>query len=322
MAQDCSEPGLICPQLSTDSVSTSEGTPAGVPDGFCFDEAPNALFYSFNTLDQDQFPDIDFDDPTAFLSLVIDSCAVDTLAGNGVHMAVFEAEDVCDPATYGALIACSAEQDQGTQLFLDELMPSTTYYVLVTGVLGEEPDGVASDCAIFLSVSGPAVEYDLDPTVTGGLPIIPGGSVDLNVDPALGPYEWQGEQLSSTEGSTVTAAPTDFGAFTYSVETEINDCPFQEGFVVTVVPPITPFNAFTPNNDGFNDTWEIDRITEWPNAQIVVFSRWGSKVFQATNYRNDWDGDDLPAATYYYVIELNPIDFNTDPITGSVTIVR
>lgn len=323
-AQDCTDPGSICPQLSTDSASTSEGAPVGVPGSFCFDEAPNALFYSFNTLDQEQFSDIVYDDSTAFLSLTIDSCAVDTLAGTGVNIAVFEAGDACDPGSYGQLVTCRVEEEQSAQIFLDGLMPSTTYYVLISGVLGEGPEGVASNCDILLSVTGPAVEYDLDatPPTPQSQSLFPGASAELNVNPIFDSYEWDGEELSPLEGPSVTASPSEFGAFNYTAQTEINGCPFQANFLVTVVPPISPFNAFTPNSDGFNDTWEIDRITEWPNAQIVVYSRWGAKVFQATNYRNDWDGDDLPAATYYYVIELNPIDFNTEPITGSVTIVR
>jgi gliding motility-associated-like protein len=168
------------------------------------------------------------------------------------------------------------------------------------------------------------VEYDLDatPPTPQSQSIFPGASVDLDVNPIFDSYEWEGQDVSPTQGPSVTASPTEFGAFNYTVQTEINDCPFESNFLVTVLPPISPFNAFTPNNDGFNDTWEIDRITEWPNAQILVYSRWGARVFQATNYRNDWDGDNLPAASYYYVIELNPIDFNAEPITGSVTIVR
>lgn len=323
-AQDCADPEIICAQLSTDSASTSDGVPAGVPTGFCFDEAPNTLFYSFNTLDQAQFPSIIYDDSTAFLNLTVDSCAADTLAGAGLNIAVFEATDVCDPGSYGAPVACRTEVEQSASIFLDGLLPSTTYHVMVTGILGDGPDGIVSTCDVLLSVSGGAVEYDLDatPPTDQSQSIFPGASADLNVNPDFGPYEWQGEAIEPLEGPSVTASPADFGAFSYTVQTEINDCPARAEFLVTVVPPISPFNAFTPNSDGFNDTWEIDRITEWPNAQIVVYSRWGAQVFQATNYRNDWDGNNLPAATYYYVIELNPIDFNTEPITGSVTIVR
>lgn len=322
--QDCSDPALICALLSTDTLSLSEGLPVGVPNGFCVDEAPNALFFSFQTLDTDQFPDLVYNDSTAVLQFQVDSCNTDTLYSTGFNISIFEASDPCDGTTYGDPLACALDLEDSGQIPMEGLMPSTTYHVMVTSILENFPDAFPTDCAMRLSVAGPAVEYDIaaDPETPQNQTIIPGESVLLEVNPIFEPYDWTGEALSSTSGSAVEASPTEFGVYTYQAETEINGCPVQETFLVTVIPPITPYNAFTPNSDGFNDTWEIDRIQEWPNAQIVVYSRWGTKVFQATNYSNTWDGDDLPAATYYYVIELNPIEFNTDPITGSVTIVR
>jgi gliding motility-associated-like protein len=325
-SQDCADPGLVCPLSSTDTVSSVLGAPVALPAGFCFDDAPNALFFEFNTLDLNQFPELAFDDGTAFLSLSIDSCRTDSLFSQGLNMAVFEASDLCDPATYGDPIACALNAEQSGQLVLTDLEPSTTYYVIVTGLFNDTvPDAIASDCAFRLSVAGPAVEYPLeaDPPTAQNQSIFPGQSAQLEVNPSFDPYEWFGDFLNTNEGSSVTASPSEFGVYTYTVQTEINGCPAQETFLVTLVPPITPFNAFTPNADGFNDTWVIDRIQQFQNAQIFVYSRWGARVFQETNYKNDWDGDDLPAATYYFVIELNdPDNFDAPPITGSVTIIR
>lgn len=324
-AQDCAEPVPICALSSTDTLSTASGTPTAVPDNFCIEEAPNALFFQFETLDLNLYPDLDFDDGTAFLSLTLDSCITDSLFGQNLSFAVFEADDLCDPASYGEPIGCAVDISQSGQLVLEDLEPSTTYYVMVTGLLDTTPDAVESQCAIRFSVSGPAVEYDISaiPPTPQNQTIYPGQSAQLNVNPIFDPYEWNGQFLNTMEGPSVSATPSQFGVYNYAVQTEIKDCPVRQTFRVTVVPPITPFNAFTPNNDGFNDTWVIDRIQEFQNAQIVVYSRWGAKVFQATNYKNNWDGDNLPAATYYFVIELNdPNNFDAPAITGAVTIVR
>ncbi|NQY05054.1 MAG: gliding motility-associated C-terminal domain-containing protein, partial [Flavobacteriaceae bacterium] len=71
-------------------------------------------------------------------------------------------------------------------------------------------------------------------------------------------------------------------------------------------------NGFTPNGDGINDTWYIDNIIHYPNADIKVFNRWGNEVFTTTGYDNDWKGESsesgsglLPAGSYYYVVKLN-----------------
>ncbi|TPD69839.1 lectin-like domain-containing protein [Flavobacterium microcysteis] len=68
--------------------------------------------------------------------------------------------------------------------------------------------------------------------------------------------------------------------------------------------------AFTPNNDGINDTWQIINITNYPNSVVKVFNRWGSEVFSAKGYKNDWNGhykgssNPLPESSYYYQIDL------------------
>jgi len=64
-------------------------------------------------------------------------------------------------------------------------------------------------------------------------------------------------------------------------------------------------NAFTPNNDGKNDFFIIDG-TDFANCRLVVFNRWGTKVYEANDYQNDWAGKDLngkllESDTYYYV---------------------
>jgi len=84
-------------------------------------------------------------------------------------------------------------------------------------------------------------------------------------------------------------------------------------------------NTFTPNNDGDNDTWEIERILDYPKAEVQVFDRWGRMVYVKKGYSNDWDGRnksgrDLPMDSYYYVINIDQDGIK--PVVGHVTIVR
>ena len=90
---------------------------------------------------------------------------------------------------------------------------------------------------------------------------------------------------------------------------------------------IRPNNAFTPNNDGFNDTWYIPGIESFAGTEVLVFNRWGQKVLNNTRYANDngWDGTTnglkLPSGTYFYIIEIvnNCIQ---EQISGTVNIIR
>ena len=104
-------------------------------------------------------------------------------------------------------------------------------------------------------------------------------------------------------------------------------------FIITkdstiIIPPPTEFeiviyNTFTPDQNGQNDTWQIDNIDKFPNSTVKVFNRWGGLVYEATPYLNDWDGtlggDRLPITAYYYILKLGD---DTPAYTGTVNITR
>jgi gliding motility-associated-like protein len=83
-------------------------------------------------------------------------------------------------------------------------------------------------------------------------------------------------------------------------------------------------NAFSPNNDGINDTWRIQKLDTYPEAEVSVFNRYGQLVFKSRGYSNEWrgdyDGKPLPVGTYYYVIDLKT-GFGKNP-SGWVVILR
>jgi gliding motility-associated-like protein len=67
---------------------------------------------------------------------------------------------------------------------------------------------------------------------------------------------------------------------------------------------------FSPNEDGTNDYFEIPCLatTKFPNNNVVIVNQWGNEVFRAAPYQNNWvgtfDGQALPAGTYYYVVDF------------------
>lgn len=81
--------------------------------------------------------------------------------------------------------------------------------------------------------------------------------------------------------------------------------------------------AMSPNDDGVNDTWIIRNIGEYPDNRVRVFNRWGSRVFEASGYDNDWagtfqDGKPLPDGTYFYHVILE----DAPPITDYLEVRR
>jgi gliding motility-associated-like protein len=92
---------------------------------------------------------------------------------------------------------------------------------------------------------------------------------------------------------------------------------------VTVTPRLRIPNAFSPNGDGRDDTWQIENIGDYSNNHILVFNRWGNKIFETSNYQrgNEWNGtisgQAAPVGTYYYIITLG----NGKKYSGSLTVV-
>jgi gliding motility-associated-like protein len=78
-------------------------------------------------------------------------------------------------------------------------------------------------------------------------------------------------------------------------------------------------NVFTPNDDPTNQYFEIKKIQLYKHSELIVLDRWGKKVFESRNYNNDWDGDDLAAGVYYYVLDLKR---NNKVFKGAVTILK
>ena len=91
-----------------------------------------------------------------------------------------------------------------------------------------------------------------------------------------------------------------------------------------IVPEFNVYNSFSPNGDNYNDTWVIDGIGSYPNCNIKIFNRNGNLIFNSDGYQTPWDGkyknDNVPDATYYYIIDLYGDGNNL--IKGGVTIIR
>ncbi len=89
-------------------------------------------------------------------------------------------------------------------------------------------------------------------------------------------------------------------------------------------------NLITPNGDFVNDKFAIelvdDRERDFREAfltnELVIFDRWGKKVFSAENYKSeDWEAERLADGTYFYVLKLTA-QTTTYLRKGSLTVLR
>lgn len=69
-------------------------------------------------------------------------------------------------------------------------------------------------------------------------------------------------------------------------------------------------NFFTPNQDGYNDTWNIKGVNASFNAKTIIqiFDRYGKLIKQISPTGAGWDGtfngNPMPATDYWYAVQL------------------
>jgi gliding motility-associated-like protein len=67
-------------------------------------------------------------------------------------------------------------------------------------------------------------------------------------------------------------------------------------------------NAFSPDNNRVNDTWNIPALNAFPNFELFIYNRRGQLIYQSKNILKPWDGtykgEPQPAGAYVYVIDV------------------
>ncbi|MEE4177750.1 MAG: HYR domain-containing protein [Bacteroides sp.] len=177
----------------------------------------------------------------------------------------------------------------------------------------------ANGCLLDLEVeiTEPDALYISDIVIEGVLCMVDEeGSIQFSVGGGVTPYTY----LWSNGATTAGLVNVPGGDYWVEV-TDANGCllsydffvPYQEEDCELRFP-----QGVSPDGDGFNDTWVINGLIRFPNNNLRIFNRWGTIVFEAAPYQNDWDGRPnrgrpadgpdgiLPTGTYFYVIELEP----------------
>jgi gliding motility-associated-like protein len=85
-------------------------------------------------------------------------------------------------------------------------------------------------------------------------------------------------------------------------------------------------NVFTPNSDGNNDLFVVQN-TGMAEYSIIIYDRWGIKMFETTAPNQHWDGKgqngtDAPDGTYYYVVKARTYTDKEYIFKGFLTLFR
>lgn len=148
------------------------------------------------------------------------------------------------------------------------------------------------------------------------------GAVNLVISGGNSPYlviwsdGFTGPARTALKPGLYTAVITDHSNCGSTVTAEVD---FSFSFGCLVIPQV-----ITPNNDGYNDLWQIRNIELYPDAEVRIFNRWGKLVFSTRNLAdNPWNGTiggkPVPTDSYHYILYLND---GSKPRSGVISVIR
>lgn len=90
------------------------------------------------------------------------------------------------------------------------------------------------------------------------------------------------------------------------------------------IPKILIPTAFTPNNDGLNDTYKV-LVESYNTFNIMIYGRWGGCVYASDNPNMSWDGNyrgkEVPTGVYLVVVNVKTNN-TTKTFTKSISLLR
>lgn len=125
------------------------------------------------------------------------------------------------------------------------------------------------------------------------------GDYEYNID--QGPWQDTGTFVGVNPGELVVNVR------------DLNGCGVGSAVVYVIDFP----KYFTPNGDGYHDTWNIVGVSNQLNAKIKIFDRYGKLLKEIRPSGDGWDGTyngtKLPSCDYWFVLSYN------EPVTGTPT---
>ena len=97
---------------------------------------------------------------------------------------------------------------------------------------------------------------------------------------------------------------------------DLNGCGVGQAVVFIIDYP----KYFTPNGDGYHDSWNILSVSNQLSAKIQIFDRYGKLLKEIRPSSDGWDGTYngamLPSSDYWFVLYYN------EPVTGEPTLLN
>jgi hypothetical protein len=179
----------------------------------------------------------------------------------------------------------------------------TTYYVSITDINGcikKDTVNVRVVPIIDLKFKADRVDYDCFNR--------PSVKVTNQTDPSEDVFFDFGDGTTS-DLPTVTHSYAKDGLFPVRLVGKKESCVYDEVINVPIFELKVP-NVFTPEQTpDFNDTFVIsyggNPISQSTiNVSLIIYNRWGAKVYENKHYKDEWTARDVSAGIYYYETQM------------------
>lgn len=183
-------------------------------------------------------------------------------------------------------------------------------------VLVENKDGCTKSDSVIISVSNsPEFSIGNDTTICINSP------TTITAPQGFVKYDWS----DGTNESSITTILE--GLYKVTVKDNFG-CVGSDSLFITVDENALPNemyfpNAFTPNGDNLNELFPYQIDVAQPAYYIIIYSRWGEKVFDSRTAGTDnWDGTyqgkKVPNETFMFYVNYRGCDGNTRNSKGTV----
>lgn len=254
-----------------------------------------------------------------------------------------------ESGTYSILLESSAGCDSTVNLNLTVLEPKTTRIqqsicsgqsiTIGNQVFTQEGDysiqltsSLGCDSIVLLSLIVNALP-DID-AVSDKTSVLPGEQVQLDVIASI-PYSYNWTPADAVSNPTI-ANPTaviNTPTWFYVTATDLQtQCRNRDSVFVGIEQiacskeNIFIPNAFTPNGDGVNDIFIPRTSIEFISYHLIIYNRWGNKVFESRDSSKGWDGSyknqpaQVDAYGYYFVGEC--VQGEKITLKGNITLLQ
>lgn len=168
------------------------------------------------------------------------------------------------------------------------------YIVEYGGMPGDSPINVATNTSITIISFPEIINVDVNPN-----------NIVINVKNPQANYEYSIDGINYQNSNIFFNVP---GGIQTAYVRAFNSCGNDSALFFFIEMP--PF--FTPNNDSYNDYWEIEGLIDvFPEAEVTIFDRYGKLITKLDASNLSWDGTFnkklMPATDYWYVLKIDAI---------------